>query len=550
MSEINQKNNSNYSIIINKGISWAKEGNFSNAKIEFLKAIKYNKLKTDAYINLSNIYILKKEFKNSTDLLSNYILEIGFQEQIANHLGTICYKYNFKKELSNLFKISNLSSKNLGKEKKYLFFLQGQIYEKENNLSKAKLAYLNSISCFNLFFESYLRLFELFESTNKIDKLKNLLELAYQNFKENEKLKVIYLYKSILQNREKKFTESQNTINKNNLEKYFSNNEYYLTKIYDTKSKNYEKLDKYHDSFVAVKNRNKIISNLIENKAYDRNRIIDTIKKYKNFFLKKNYLQIKKNINYPDDSNLVFLVGFPRSGTTLLDSILRTHSKINVLEEKPILLELRHKYFIKNNNNLESLKKMSQQDVDEIRLSYFNEINKNIKLNKKIIIDKLPLSIIELGFIKSIFPNSKIILAMRHPGDVITSCYFSSFKINDAMINFLDLKNTVDFYENVFSLFEFYEKEIQLKFHIIKYENVVANFYKEINLLLDFLNLNYEDKLEKFHITAKKREKIFTPSYNQVINPLYKSSIGRWKNFKEILIISKKLEKWIKKFNY
>ena len=64
---------------------------------------------------------------------------------------------------------------------------------------------------------------------------------------------------------------------------------------------------------------------------------------------------------------------------------------------------------------------------------------------KKIIIDKLPLSIIELGFIKIIFPNSKIILAMRHPCDVITSCFFTSFKINDSMINFLKLKTLLIF---------------------------------------------------------------------------------------------------------
>ena len=65
-----------------------------------------------------------------------------------------------------------------------------------------------------------------------------------------------------------------------------------------------------------------------------------------------------------------------------------------------------------------------------------------------------------------------------------------------------------------------------------------------------FLNLDYESKLENFFITAKKRSKISTPSYNQVINPLYKTSIGRWKNYVDVLNAEESLSKWIKKFGY
>ena len=99
-------------------------------------------------------------------------------------------------------------------------------------------------------------------------------------------------------------------------------------------------------------------------------------------------------------------------------------------------------------------------------------------------------------------------------------------------------------------LFEFYEKELGLNFHLIKYENVIANFSKEITALLNYLDLKYEKNLEKFYITAKKRDKIFTPSYSQVINPLYSSSIGRWKKYSKIKNSKVKLQKWITKFGY
>ena len=139
---------------------------------------------------------------------------------------------------------------------------------------------------------------------------------------------------------------------------------------------------------------------------------------------------------------------------------------------------------------------------------------------------------------------------MRHPCDVITSCFFTSFKINDSMINFLTIDDTIDFYNSVFSLFEVYEKELNFEYIITKYENIVNNFKYEITSLLKFLGLEYETKLEKYYLTALNRPKISTPSYNQVINPLYQSSIGRWKNYEKISKHKTKLRKWILKYGY
>ena len=126
-------------------------------------------------------------------------------------------------------------------------------------------------------------------------------------------------------------------------------------------------------------------------------------------------------------------------------------------------------------------------------------------------------------------------MAQRHPCDVVISCFFTWFKINDAMINFLDWNKTLKFYNSVFDLFEFYESQLNLNIFNIKYENVVYDFENQINLLLNHLGLNYEDNLQKFHITAKQRKKISTPSYTQVINPLYTTSINKWKNYNNII---------------
>ena len=139
---------------------------------------------------------------------------------------------------------------------------------------------------------------------------------------------------------------------------------------------------------------------------------------------------------------------------------------------------------------------------------------------------------------------------MRHPCDSVLSSFFSNFKINDAMINFLNLKDSSILYNNVFNLFEIYERSLNLNFLTVKYEDLVLSFEKEIEKILNFLNLEHEENLFRFYETALNRNKINTPSYNQVTEPLYKTSINRWKNFKEADFLKEELKKWIEKYNY
>ena len=164
--------------------------------------------------------------------------------------------------------------------------------------------------------------------------------------------------------------------------------------------------------------------------------------------------------------------------------------------------------------------------------------------------NKFPLNLIELGFIKKIFPDCKIILALRHPLDAILSCVLTSFKINEAMANYENLETSALFYDQVFSLFNIYKENMLLNYHSIKYENVVFNFDKEIKKLVSFLGIEYEDSLSEYYITAKNREKISTPSYHQVVQPIYTKSIERYKQFPEIEKIKPLVSKWINEFNY
>lgn len=169
----------------------------------------------------------------------------------------------------------------------------------------------------------------------------------------------------------------------------------------------------------------------------------------------------------------------------------------------------------------------------------------------KIIIDKLPFNLIHTSFIKSIFPQSKFILSIRHPFDCILSCWMQNFKINSAMANLIDLDRAVDTYCESMTLFKLSKKRYSLNVHMVRYEDLIYNFETEVHKILNFLNLKWEDNLYNYQKTALDRKNINTPSYKQVIKKIYKTSAYRWKNYQKYLEpFRQKLQPWIDEYGY
>ena len=168
----------------------------------------------------------------------------------------------------------------------------------------------------------------------------------------------------------------------------------------------------------------------------------------------------------------------------------------------------------------------------------------------KVFIDKLPLSIIDISLILRIFPKAKFILAIRHPLDCILSCFMQTFNLNDAMANFLNLKNTAELYNKSMKLFDIYESIFKLDLHLIKYENLILSLKDETTKLLKFLDLNWEKEIDNYRSNALDK-KINTPSYNQVTEKIYTRASGRWKNYKnEMHDIIPIMQFWIEKWGY
>lgn len=248
-----------------------------------------------------------------------------------------------------------------------------------------------------------------------------------------------------------------------------------------------------------------------------------------------------------DRPSPVFLLGFPRSGTTLLDTMLMGHPDVEVLEEEPTLLEA-----AKLLQPFDTLPTADDAKIENAREEYFRVAARHASLETgKLLVDKNPLSMNLLPIIHRLFPGARIILALRHPCDVVFSCYAANFKLNDAMPNFLRLDTAAEMYDLSFTYFEKTRALFDPPVHQIVYENVVANGENELRKLLDFLGLEWNDAVLDHQTTARTRGRIKTASYSQVGQPIYSQAAGRWTNFrKHMEPVLPVLTPWAEKFGY
>ena len=226
-----------------------------------------------------------------------------------------------------------------------------------------------------------------------------------------------------------------------------------------------------------------------------------------------------------------FLVGFPRSGTTLLDTFLMGHPDTEVLEEFHMLGAAETII-----GNVAHLPDRSPDQLEQARRAYFAELDRHVDRDfPGLIVDKLPLNMLGLPVIHTLFPDARIIFAQRHPCDAVLSGFMQSFTLNDAMACFLTIEDSADLYDAAMSLFSASRAALPAAVHTLVYEELVADPEAALRPLIDFLGLEWRPELLDHRSTAKARGAIITPSYDQVIQPLSKAPSGRWRRYERQL---------------
>ncbi len=316
-------------------------------------------------------------------------------------------------------------------------------------------------------------------------------------------------------------------------------------------AKTYDKLGQFSNAFTQFEITNEMTKKASEAIQFSGHHYYRNVSQ-----LSKSWSNLAK-IRWPvkqesaTQHSLAFLVGFPRSGTTLLDSILRSHPEVSVIEEKPMVeAMLAH---IGKLPTADFVTSLNDDQIADLRKVYFEELYSHVNSDSllKHIIDKLPLNIKDVGLIHRVFPNSKFILTLRHPYDCVLSCFMQSFKLNNAMANFLTLQQSAKLYNAIMTLWMHYTRTLDLEVGTLKYEDLVQDLQGTVEPLLSFLGLDWHDNLLNYQQTALSRGEISTPSYSQVTQNLYKQAIGRWKNYQEQMEGALPLlEPWVKRFGY
>ena len=169
-----------------------------------------------------------------------------------------------------------------------------------------------------------------------------------------------------------------------------------------------------------------------------------------------------------------------------LDTILRSHSKIEVAEEQPMVMAMLEK--LGPSKSVSDIENIDDNFVKVLSDVYLKELAKHVNIeNNALLIDKLPLNILSIPIIKKVFPSAKFILVLRHPLDCVLSCWMQNFRLNSAMANMVELGRTVDFYCTVMEMLKLCEQRYQMNIHTIRYEDLVTNFAEMFQVFWRFL---------------------------------------------------------------
>ncbi len=417
--------------------------------------------------------------------------------------------------------------------------------QKMGRSKEAEASHRKAIVTDPQYFGAYLNFCEFLEKANRLDDMNLVINDAKEKgYNDNSQL---LLYESLFFFRKEKYEKAERLLGR--VKEQHLTEERFIAFL-RLRAELYQKNRNFKHAFATFEELNSKIKNSADFSQLEANKYFEEqkekVSQLRDLLGSTSYGKpIKTGWLQP-----VFLVGFPRSGTTLLDSMLRTHSKIEVLEEKPMILEMRKK--IKYSMDISAVEKMPFKTAKLGSDFYFDEMSQHLeKEGCPVVIDKMPLNILEIPIINRVFPKAKFILALRHPLDCILSCWMQNFQNNAAMANFVELDRTVQMYCITMEILNHCQKRYSLDCIVVRYEDVILDYKQEITNILKFLDLEWEDKIASYRQTAKNRTEINTPSHHQVIKPIYNTAHNRWKNYE--LYLKKyddPLQKWLHVFGY
>ncbi|WP_420141748.1 tetratricopeptide repeat-containing sulfotransferase family protein [Sphingomonas sp.] len=235
-------------------------------------------------------------------------------------------------------------------------------------------------------------------------------------------------------------------------------------------------------------------------------------------------------ITTPDRRPPIFILGFPRSGTTLLDTLLMNLPSVEVFEEAPMVERLGAEIGYPN-----GLSSLDDGTAGQLRERYWQLVHtlRPQSDQAEMVVDKFPLHLVRAPLIHRLFPDAPMVFVERHPCDVVLSCFMARFQTNQATVHFHDILSAARLYDLSMQAWTKSVEVLPLRVHTIRYERMVENLESEMRPLLRFLDIPWTDAVLDNRASAARRRHIATASYAQVGEPLYTRAAGRWQHYRQ-----------------
>ena len=461
------------------GLSFQKIGDIKNSITSFQNAVIANPKNNAAHNNLAISFKVNKQYAKAEKILKELL------KKNPNYLNALVNFANLKSDT-------------------YFFEEAVEYYKKALQIQQDSPQLYSGIS-------------QVLQNQNKLDEAKKFLAKALKidkNFTRGDELLSRLIDYGDPKNDEhlKKMIYKLDNLKLNDDSK---------TRLHFSIGKAFEDKKDFEKSFYHLEIANSVKSRLSKSLIKFHRQKAESLKK---FFSELDFSKVNK---YEDTGNKIFILGLPRSGTTLLERIISSHPKVSSVSEISVVFdEISKNIFSDGSMNEEKSNNFIQIDFNKKYLNILNSFN----IKNDFIIDKTLVNFWYIGFIKIFFPNSKIIHSLRNPKDNCLSIYKNLFPTNERWL--YNQEEMGEYYLIYNDLMKFWNKLFKNQIYNSKYEDLVNNKDKFIREIISFCGLEWDDKCLNHH---KNNNPIKTLSLNQANKPIYKSSINSSKLYERKL---------------
>jgi len=246
----------------------------------------------------------------------------------------------------------------------------------------------------------------------------------------------------------------------------------------------------------------------------------------------------------------VFVLGFPRSGTTLLEIVLEGHPDVVSLEENELLMH-GVREFMRQPQDLTRLANAGAATLAELRAAYWRSVAEaGIDVTGKVFVDKYPLNTLKLPLIGRLFPDAKILFACRDPRDVVLSCFRRRFAMSAPLYELLTLEGAARYYDAAMQFLICMTSTLPLEVCLVRHEDVVSEFQREMKRICEFLGIAWHPAMGDFALRTQQRA-VLTPSTAQLVRGLNTEGVGHWRRYRmQMEPVLPLLSGWIQRFYY